>query len=116
MAENNEDLPDHIAESVGVVEDLRLKHKEEASRFELLTEHGAQLLGQPVFLTLLAVVVAGWLIWGWFENPRAYGEISGVAWLDTVLTIFAVFATLLILTGQRRQERLGSHREQLTLQ
>jgi uncharacterized membrane protein len=116
MTENNKDLPDHIAESVGAVEDMRLKHREEASRFELLTERGAQLLGQPLFLAVLAFAVAGWLVWGAFASPRTYAEMSGLEWLDTVLTIFAVFATLLILTGQRRQERLGSHREQLTLQ
>ena len=36
--------------------------------------------------------------------------------LDTLLTMFAVYMTVVILIVQRRSQRLGDHREQLMLQ
>jgi uncharacterized membrane protein len=113
---DTDQLPDHIAQTVRAVEELHLKHKDQASRFELLAEHGARALGQPMFPGVLALLVVGWFLAGWVADPKSYGEISPAGWLETALTVFAVFATLLILAGQQRQERLASHREQLTLE
>lgn len=110
------ELPDHIAQTVGAVEELHLQHREDASRFELLAERGAPVLGQPMFLAALTLLILGWLAIGRWRDPQGYAATTAVGWLATMLTIFAVYATLLILAGQRRLERLASHREQLTLQ
>ncbi len=109
-------LPEHIAQTVAAVEGLHLRHTEEASRFELMTERAAHILGRPVLLAALTLMIASWLLAGWITDARAYADLAPADWLEVLLTIFAVYVTLLILAGQRKQERLATHLQQLTLQ
>lgn len=108
-------LPDHIAEAVDAVEELHSKYDEEADRLEFWAERGSRMLGSPLLLGASAIAIVGWLIGSWLLNVDGRSELTPNAWLQTALGIFAVFATILILSGQRRQERLGRYREQLIL-
>lgn len=117
MPQNPADLPEHVAETVGAVQELHLRHAVEASRFELLAERIAGTFGQPAFLAAFSGVVALWIGTAFFAQGRGmFFQLSPLEWLELLLTLFAVYATLLILAGQRRQERLANHREKLTLQ
>jgi uncharacterized membrane protein len=108
-------LPDHIAETVDAVEELHSKYNEEASKLELWAERGSRMLGSPLLLAASAIAIVGWVVASWLLNIDGLNGLSPNTWLQTALGIFAVFATILILSGQRRQERLARHREQLIL-
>lgn len=103
-------LPHHIAETVNAVQELHLRHRDQASRFERATEKAARVLGQPVCLIILTVLILVWTVFT-LRDPGLSAD-----WLEAPLNVFAVYATLLILAGQRRQERLATVRDQLTLQ
>jgi uncharacterized membrane protein len=110
-----EQLPQHVLETVAAIHDLHLRHLDEASRFELFAERVARNLGQPVFLAALTVLIAAWAGVN-VLTPQLRFDPPPFFWLTGLLTVFAVYMTLLILAGQRRSERLASDREQLTLQ
>jgi len=113
--DSEHELPQHVLETVAAIQQLHLKHLEEASPFELFAERIARALGQPVFLAGLTVLIAAWVVAN-LAAPGLRFDPPPFAWLVALLTLFAVYTTLLILAGQRRQERLADHREQLTLQ
>jgi uncharacterized membrane protein len=65
----------------------------------------------------LAVAIAAWIgmnVAGVVLGHRAI-DPPPFPWLQGVLTVMALYVTLIILTTQRRDDRLSAHREQQIL-
>jgi uncharacterized membrane protein len=111
-------LPSHVEETVRAIERLHADHHSEATPMERVAERATGLLGRPAtlgFITLLVVL--------WIATNLALARMGGQAfdvppfpWLDGVLSLSALYMAALILTTQRRDDRIEALRAQMTLQ
>jgi uncharacterized membrane protein len=97
---------------------LRAEHKQETSALQHGVDRLTALVGMPGFVAVLTTVIALWI---------AINVLAGIiglrpvdpppfVWLQDVITTGALYVATLILTTQRREEKLSSQREQLLLE
>lgn len=107
-----------VEETMQSIAHLHAKHHQHSTHSERLVDRGTALLGQPSFLVILTVVIAGWVL-GNLTSLRFNHVVLDpppFAWLEVGLTVAAVYMAVLILTTQRRADRLADMREQMTLE
>ena len=111
-------LPAHIEDTVGAIARLQAQHEGEATTLERLTETVTATLGTPGALLTLLLMATGWAganlagVWLGYRAP----DPPPFSWLQDLLSLSALCVTVMILTTQRRADKLSSHREQLTLE
>ncbi len=93
---------------------MQASHHGEATPAQRITDRAVSLIGTSTFLSCVggfavAWITAGYLIPGWFDAPP-------FPFLGLVLSLSAIVLAVLILAGQRRDDRLADRREQMTLQ
>ena len=118
MDEPNQILPAHIEDTIKAIARLQTRHEEEATLLERLVERITGAVGRPGFLLVLSCGVLGWVavnLWGWMLGLHSF-DPPPFNWLQGLLTLMALLVTVIILTTQRRADKLSSHREQLTLE
>ena len=97
---------------------LRAEHKQETSSLQHRVDRLTALVGMPGFVAVLTTAIVLWIS----LNIRA--GIIGLkpvdpppfVWLQDAITTAALYVATLILTTQRREEKLSSQREQLLLE
>lgn len=118
MGMNHSELPPHIEETVRSVAELQEKHDGEATAFQRAAARTTMFLGSPRFFTALTLLVALWITINIlalsfhitpFDKPP-------FAWLQSAINLAALYMTILIFSTQQRDEKIGAHRERLTLQ
>lgn len=105
-------------ETVQSIAHLHAKHYKHSTHTERLVDRVTGLLGRPTFLGILTAVVAAWIV-GNLLSLRLYHvafDPPPFPWLEEGLTVAAVYMAVLILTTQRRADRLADMREQMTLE
>jgi uncharacterized membrane protein len=111
-------LPAHIEDTIRAIAKLHADHDRGATATERLVELLTANLARPSFIGALTIVVGLWvggnLTWMAFGHDMI--DPPPFNWLQGLLTLAAVYMTGLILSTQRRADRLASHREQLTLE
>ncbi|HEX3666932.1 MAG TPA: DUF1003 domain-containing protein [Rhizomicrobium sp.] len=112
---NDRDLPEHLGETVQAIVRLHADHARSATPAERLLEITLELLGRAAAAVILTVLVAAWIGANILLGRRAF-DAPPFPLLATLLALFAVYMTVIILIVQRRAQRLGDHREQLMLQ
>jgi uncharacterized membrane protein len=111
-------LPVQIEETVQAIARLQAQHESQATPGERVMERLTALIGRPRFLIWLAICVLGWTL----ANVAAlqFGHDAPdpppFYWLQGVASLSAFSVTVIILTTQRRAERLAGLRAQLTLE
>jgi uncharacterized membrane protein len=106
--------PDPVAEAVEDVAKLHLAHHSQASLLQRAIDLGTDVAGRPLFIVLLIAGVALWVgrnafgVGGWDPPPFVLLELTA--------TLLALLVAVLILSTQRREDRLAERRAQLTLQ
>jgi uncharacterized membrane protein len=111
-------LPAHIEETVAAIARLHAEHHARATSFQRLTAKVTAQAGRSVTIAWLTVAVVCWIglnavLVGLGRQPF---DPPPFAWLGGVATLAALYMTILILSTQRRDDELASHREQLTLE
>lgn len=111
-------LPAHVEEAIRALANFRAEHDLEASPIDRLIAHLTDLLGRPAFIAVLSLVVALWVVCNLTADRFRLSPIDPppFVWLQGAMSLMAVYMTTLILSTQRRADRLASYREQLTLQ
>jgi uncharacterized membrane protein len=111
-------LPAHIEETVRAIAALQAQHESEATPLERLVESLTAAIGQPAFLIWLAVAASGWALANAAAAKMGYAALDPppFSWLQGTASLSALFVTVIILTTQRRADRLASLRTQLTLE
>ena len=111
-------LPAHIEDTVKAIAELHAQHDREATRLQRLVERLIARAGRPEFVALLTILVFGWMTLNEFLSLSHRKPIDDPPffWMQGVIGLAALYMTTLILTAQRREDRLTSHREQLTLE
>lgn len=118
MADKAAPMPAHIEETVQAIGRLQAQHESRATPGERLMERVTAVIGRPRFLICLALGVLTWTL----ANLAAQGldhralDPPPFYWLQGAASLSAFCVTVIILTTQRRADRLAALRAQLTLE
>lgn len=111
-------LPAHIEETVKAIARLHSEHHKRATPFQRFTEDLTAKAGQSTFIAWLTAAVLVWT--GINLLLKGTGSITfdgpPFPWLQDLLSLAALYMTVLILSTQRRDDELATYREQLTLE
>jgi uncharacterized membrane protein len=93
---------------------LRQAHRQEASGLQHAVDRATAVIGWPGFVVLLGLAMLGWVVVNLvrrhpFDPPPFIG-------LATIMAGGALVVAALILTTQRREDKLADHRAQLVLE
>jgi len=98
---------------------LRHAHRLEASVLQQAVDKVTAVIGWPGFVVVLALLVAGWvatnLAFAWLGG-QSPDTLPSFALLETATSTGALLVACLILTTQRREDKLADHRGQLILE
>ena len=114
----NASLPPHIEATVEAVARLHSEHHQNATPFQRFTEDLTARAGQSLSIAWLTIFIVAWI--GANSALIAFGgrpfDPPPFAWLEGVVSLAALYMTILILSTQRRDDELASRREHLTLE
>ena len=112
------DLPAHIETTVRTIAELHARHKKHTSLVQQVASAVIGFVASPAALALLTVAVVAWVgaNLGMAATGRTPWDTPPFSALSTAVSLLALYTTLLILTTQRHEDRLATHREQLTLE
>ena len=97
---------------------LRSQHRQEASTLQLSLDRITAVIGWPGFAALLTGAMAVWIGGNLAAARLGFRPIDPppFAYLQGFASIGALLVAALILTTQRREDRLADHRSQLIME
>ena len=113
-----EGLPDHVTQQVETIAALHVRGESGVSIHQRTIETVTANLGRPLFLNLMLLLTAVWMIVNIFPRPfhlRAF-DPPPFPYLEGLLTLSGLLLAILILITQNRQARQAERRAQLDLQ
>lgn len=112
------ELPAHVENSVRSIVDFKVEHARAATTSERTIERITAALGRPQFIAFIALFVTCWTLGNTFASALHIRQFDAPPfyWLQGIVSLTALCMTTLILTTQRRLDRLAEDRAQLTLQ
>ena len=111
-------VPTHVEDTVEAVARFHAAHEADASPLQRLVERITRRAGRPAFIALLTASVVSWMALnlGLMAFGRTPIDEPPFFWLQGAVAITALYMTVLILTTQRREDKLAGLRDQLTLE
>jgi uncharacterized membrane protein len=111
-------LPAHVEDTVQAIARLHAEHYEKATPFQKTIDGLTARTGRPEFVGILTVLVLGWMAANVIFPHLGYPPLDEppFPWMQGAIGLSALYMTMLILITQRREDKLASHREQLTLE
>lgn len=111
-------MPQHIAETIAAITQLHAEHHQKSTFAERVVDKVTAFIGRPAVPLGLLVAAAAWacvngliaMAGGTPPDPPPF------MWMELGLTLAALLIAVLILTSQRRADRLANLREQMTLE
>lgn len=118
MAASGSELPAHIEETVQMMAELHAQHYSAATPLQKFLEKLTVQAARPSFTVGITLLVFCWIAINLMLQTRGLHALDAppFSWLQGAATLTALYMTSLILTTQRREDQLASHRAQLTLQ
>ena len=114
----SEAVPAHVEDTVQAVARFHSAHEEEAGGLQRAIERLTRRAGKPAFVAVLTVSVVSWIALnlGLMAFGRQPLDEPPFIWLQGAVALTALYMTVLILTTQRREDKLAGLRDQLTLE
>jgi uncharacterized membrane protein len=111
-------VADHIEETIRAIARLDAEHHGNATAQQRAVSRITALIGRPLFLAILAIVVAGWIGLNLLAAALGYRGFDPPPFqgLQGAMTLVSLFMVVLILGAQRHEDELSGHREMLTLE
>ena len=111
-------LPIHIEETIQSIARLHAEHRTNATLHQRAVDRITSLLSRPVFIAVLTIVVVGWVSLNGVAALLGYRPLDPppFPWLSGASSLASLYLVVLILTTQRRDDRLNQRREQLNLE
>jgi uncharacterized membrane protein len=106
------------SDTAGVTAQLRADHRHETTVLQRAVDRLTALVGLPDFVAVLTIAIVLWITFNMlarFFGLRA-ADPPPFVWLQGALTTGALYVATLILTTQRREEKLSGQRGQLLLE
>jgi uncharacterized membrane protein len=113
-----EALSSDMAELGQTTARLRQEHWHEASLLQQTVDRATRVIGWPGFVVVLGITIAVWVIANLAEGWLGYPMIDPPPFEDlaTGMSGGALVVAALILTTQRREDKLADYRAQLILE
>ena len=110
--------PIHIEETIKAIARLHAEHRANATRYQRAVERVTSLLGHPGFLIAVTVFVVVWISLNSVAPVLGYRPLDPPPffWLTGFASLASLYLVVVIVTTQRRDDRLARHRELLTLE
>ena len=111
-------LPDHVIDSVQAILRLRNERLSRTSRVQTLMNGMVAAVGRARFIAILTIVVLFWVLGNLVAlwSGHKSWDAPPFSMLQGIVSLTALYTTILILATQRHEDELELHREQLTLQ
>jgi uncharacterized membrane protein len=111
-------LPVHIEETIRSIARLHAEHHGAASPQQRAVDRLTALLGRPVFISVLALVIIGWIAANLLAIALGHHPLDPppFQWLTGAISLVSLFMVVLVLGAQRHEEQIARHRELLTLE
>jgi uncharacterized membrane protein len=108
---------DQINQNIEAVLDFYTREDQKISRSQRILERISLFAGQPLFLGLILLVVASWMLANVILRQLGMVRIrpSAFFWLQGGLGLGALLSATVVLTKQNRLERLAAQRAHLEL-
>ncbi len=118
MVDETPILPAHIEETVQAIAKLHADHYARATPLQKLLDATTARAGRPSFIVGVVVLAVAWMALNgaMIEAGLKPLDEPPFFWMQGAVALSALVMTSLILTTQRREDELASHREQLTLE
>ena len=116
--EGNPLLPAHIEGTIEAIARLHADHHSRTTPFQAFIAKMTARAGRPSFVAWLAIAMTVWVAINVLATSigRQPLDAPPFAWLELAASLAALFVTVMILSTQRRDDELASHREQLVLE
>jgi uncharacterized membrane protein len=110
--------PIHIEETIKAIARLHAEHRAGATRHQRVLGIATSLLARPGFFVALTILVVGWIGLNLLAptlgfrplDPPPFPLLSGFS------SLASLYLVVVVVTTQRRDDRLARHRELLTLE
>lgn len=118
MDETTAILPAHVEDTVAAIARLHAEHRARATPLQRTIEVLTARAGRPSFVVTILALVVLWICLNlaMIAAGRKPIDEPPFFWGQGALALSALVMTTLILTTQRREDEIASHREQLTLE
>jgi uncharacterized membrane protein len=110
--------PINIEETIKAIARVHAEHRVSATRHQRALERVTALLSRPGFLVSLIAAAVGWTGLNILAPTLGYRPLDPppFAGLADFASLASLFLVVVIVTTQRRDDRLARHRELLTLE
>jgi uncharacterized membrane protein len=97
---------------------LRATHRHEASPLQRALDHLTAIVGWPGFVVLIVLAILAWIVGNIAAARLGFSPVDPPPFdgLQSVSSTVAILVAVLILTTQRREDKLADHRAQLILE
>lgn len=111
-------LPAHVEETIAAIAQLHAAHNARATPLQRTIENLTKRAGRPSFALTVVIAVAFWLLLNLSMASAGVTPIDPPPfyWMQGLTGLAALLMTSLILSTQRRETEIATHREQLTLE
>lgn len=105
-------------DTAGTTAELRAKHKQESSLLQHGVDYLTALVGLPGFVVVLTIAIILWIAGNMLVSSFGLWSIDPppFVWLQGAISMGALYVATLILSTQRREDKLVGEREQLLLE
>jgi uncharacterized membrane protein len=113
--QGNPRLPSHVEEAVRAVASMHVVHEREATQADKAVDRLTSAVGRPSFLAAAVVAMAGWVLAALLFG-KDWPDGFPFPLLNLLVSCVAICIAILILTTQKRADRLVQRRQQLALE
>ena len=108
----------HIEETIKAITRLHAEHRAGATRHQRALGIATSLLAQPGFFIALSALVFGWIGLNTLGPTLGFRQFDPppFPWLSGFSSLASLYLVVVVVTTQRRDDRLARHRELLTLE
>ena len=111
-------LPSHIEVTLQAITDLHTRHQRRATPSQRAFSLLANILARPRFLGLITLLIAAWVGANLLAPALGYSALDPPPFyaLQALVTVSALYTTVVILIAQKREDELAGLRERLILE
>ena len=111
-------VPIHIEETIEAIERLQAEHRADATAHQRAVDRITSFLERPRFLAVLTILILGWLGLNGLVPALGFRPFDPppFPWLSGAASLASLYLVVLILTTQKRDDRLTQRRELLSLE
>ena len=108
---------DQISRNIEAVLEFYAREEQKISRSQRIVERISNYIGQPVFLALILLFVAAWMLTNTLSHRFGMVEFDPAPylWLQGIVSLAALLTTTVILAKQNRLAKLAEQRAHLDL-